>query len=52
MDWGVFPHEDSDKGDYQVASWAVDQIKGAPKDKPFFIAAGAFQRSMCPDRNA
>lgn len=42
MDWGVFPHEDSEKGDYQVASWAVDQIKKAPKDKPFFIAAGFF----------
>jgi choline-sulfatase len=42
MDWGVFPHEDKDKGDYQVASWAVDQIQNAPKDKPFFIAAGFF----------
>ncbi len=42
MDWGVFPHRDEDKGDYQVASWAVQQIKAVPKDKPFFLAAGFF----------
>ncbi len=42
MDWGVFPHKDEDKGDYQVASWAIDQIKSAPKDQPFFLAAGFF----------
>jgi arylsulfatase A-like enzyme len=42
MDWGVFPHRDEDKGDYQVASWAVEQIKTVPKDQPFFLAAGFF----------
>lgn len=42
MDWGVFPHKDEDKGDYQVASWAVEQIKSAPKGQPFFLAAGFF----------
>lgn len=42
MDWGVFPHTDEDKGDYQVASWAVDQIHNAPPDRPFFLAAGFF----------
>lgn len=42
MDWGVFPHRDEDKGDYQVASWAIEQIKNAPKDQPFFLAAGFF----------
>jgi choline-sulfatase len=42
MDWGVFPHRDEDKGDYQVASWAVEQIHAAPKDEPFFLAAGFF----------
>lgn len=42
MDWGVFPHEDEDKGDYQVASWAVDQIRSAPQGQPFFLAAGFF----------
>jgi arylsulfatase A-like enzyme len=42
MDWGVFPHRDEDKGDYQVASWAVQQLKDAPRDQPFFLAAGFF----------
>ncbi|MBS0202712.1 MAG: sulfatase [Planctomycetes bacterium] len=42
MDWGVFPHKDEDKGDYKVASWAVEQIKSAPRDQPFFLAAGFF----------
>ncbi|MGH7944025.1 MAG: sulfatase [Opitutaceae bacterium] len=42
MDWGVFPHHDEDKGDFAVASWAVEQIKTAPKGQPFFLAAGFF----------
>ena len=44
MDWGVWPpdNDDTSKGDYQVASWAVEQIKSAPKDQPFFLAAGFF----------
>jgi len=44
MDWGVWPldNDDTEKGDYQVASWTVEQIKNAPQDKPFFIAAGFF----------
>ena len=42
MDWGVFPHNDEEKGDYQIASWAIEQIKSAPKEKPFFLATGFF----------
>jgi choline-sulfatase len=42
MDWGVFPHRDEDKGDYQVASWAVEQLRNMPHDQPFFLAAGFF----------
>ncbi len=42
MDWGVFPHRDEDKGDYQIASWTIDQIRQLPKDKPFFLATGFF----------
>lgn len=42
MDWGVFPHRDEDKGDYLVASWAIDQIRQMPKDQPFFLATGFF----------
>ena len=42
VDWGVFPHKDEDKGDYRVASWTIEQLKSAPKDQPFFLAAGFF----------
>ena len=44
MDWGVWPpgNDDTSKGDYKVATWTVEQIKAAPKDRPFFIAAGFF----------
>lgn len=42
VDWGVFPHRDEDKGDYQLASWAVEQLQTMPDDQPFFLAAGFF----------
>lgn len=48
MDWGVFPHRDEDKGDWIVATWAVEQLKQqkqrkeAGKEEPFFLAAGFF----------
>jgi arylsulfatase A-like enzyme len=42
MDWGVFPHADEDKGDYQIASWTIEQINAAPRDQPFFLACGFF----------
>ncbi|MBS0209382.1 MAG: sulfatase [Planctomycetes bacterium] len=40
MDWGVYPGRDEDMGDYRVASWAIEQLQTAPKDKPFFLACG------------
>lgn len=44
MDWGVWPldNDDTSKGDYKVATWTIEQINSAPKDQPFFIAAGFF----------
>ena len=44
MDWGVWPldNDDRGKGDYQVASWAVDQLTTLPRDEPFFLAVGFF----------
>lgn len=42
MDWGVFPHNDEDKGDYKVATWAVEQIRNLPRNRPFFMALGFF----------
>ena len=41
VDWGLFPHRDEDKGDWKVASWAVDQLSGELPE-PFFLAAGFF----------
>lgn len=41
VDWGVFPHHDEDKGDWKVATWAVDQLRNAPKE-PFFLSVGFF----------
>jgi choline-sulfatase len=40
MDWGFFPHKDEDKNDYQVATWATEQLRAVPKDRPFFLATG------------
>ena len=42
MDWGVFPHRDEDKGDWTVASWAVDELKAMEGDQPFFLSVGFF----------
>lgn len=45
MDWGTFDHRDEDKGDWAVASWAVDEIdamKESGDEQPFFLAAGFF----------
>ena len=42
VDWGTFPHKDSEKGDYKVAEWASERLADMPEDKPFFLAAGFF----------
>lgn len=39
MDWGTFPHNDEDKGDYKVTSWAVEQLDAKPEG-PFFLSVG------------
>ncbi len=41
VDWGVFPHRDEDKGDWKVASWAVEQLDARPQE-PFFLSVGFF----------
>jgi arylsulfatase A-like enzyme len=40
MDWGVFPENDEDQADWKIASAAIDAMRSAPTDKPFFIACG------------
>ncbi len=42
VDWGVFEHDEKDKGDWQVATWATQTLVDMPEDKPFFLAAGFF----------
>ena len=42
MDWGVFPHDDEDKQDYIVASWAIERLREMPDGQPFFLAVGFF----------
>ena len=42
VDWGVFEHDEADKGDHRVATWCVDQLGKLPEDKPFFMACGFF----------
>ena len=41
VDWGTFPHNDEDKGDYKIASWAVEQLDAKPEG-PFFLSVGFF----------
>lgn len=40
LDWGAFPHKDEEKGDYLLASWAIEELKNSPRDHPAFIAVG------------
>lgn len=42
MDWGVFAHQDSEKGDHQITSWALDRIAQRPKNQPLFLCVGYF----------
>ena len=41
VDWGIFPHNDEDKGDWKVAEWAVGQLNQKPTE-PFFMSVGFF----------
>lgn len=40
MDWGPWPANEADHGDFKIASAAMDAIRSSPRDKPFFIACG------------
>lgn len=41
VDWGTFPHRDEDKGDWQITSWAIQQLEGT-HTQPFFLSVGYF----------
>jgi len=40
MDWGVYPEKDEEQADWKIASAAVEALRSAPRDEPFFIACG------------
>lgn len=40
MDWGPFPDADSKAADWVIADAAIAALAEAPRDKPFFVAAG------------
>lgn len=40
MDWGVFPTDDREQADWKIAEAAIQHLKKAPKDRPFFVAVG------------
>ncbi len=40
MDWGPYPARDEDNADWKIADAAIAQLQAAPKDRPFFVAAG------------
>ncbi|MFM8725418.1 MAG: sulfatase [Planctomycetaceae bacterium] len=42
VDWGTFPHRDEEKGDYQLASWTIEQLQQQQHTQPFFICTGFF----------
>jgi len=42
VDWGVFPHNDEDKGDWKVASWGAEQLQQKDLQEPFFLSVGFF----------
>jgi arylsulfatase A-like enzyme len=46
MDWGAFPDRDENCFDFDIATWAVNQLKTPPKG-PFFLAVG-FQHPHVP----
>ena len=41
VDWGYFPHQDKEKGDYKIANWGIEKLNTKPKE-PFFLALGFF----------
>lgn len=40
MDWGAFPHADSDHGDYKITTWALEEMRSLSDNGPFFLCVG------------
>ena len=41
-DWGPVPHRDEERGDYKIASWAIERLGELAKTRgePFFLSVG------------
>ncbi len=42
-DWGAYPEHDEQTPDYKIASWGIDALKNADKEKPFMLVTGLFR---------
>ena len=42
-DWGAYPERDERTPDYKVASWGVEALRKADKNKPFMIVTGFYR---------
>lgn len=42
-DWGAFPEKDEMCPDYKIASWGVEALRKADKEKPFLLVTGFFR---------
>lgn len=40
FDWGALTAKTEEMGDHKSTTWAIDQLKNAPTDKPLFLALG------------
>ena len=44
FDWGGFDVPDSDFGDTQITTWAIDRLRrGLGNEKPFFLGVGYYR---------
>jgi choline-sulfatase len=41
VDWGMFGERDENKGDWNLATWAIERLESRPK-QPHFLALGFF----------
>lgn len=42
-DWGAYPERDDQMPDHRIASWGVNALKAADKNKPFMIVTGFYR---------
>ena len=40
VDWGAFPERDEDQADWRIASAAIEALRTAPTNRPYFVACG------------